>query len=310
MSDLEARYRRLFAAYPAAQRAQREDEMVALLLDLAEPGQSRPSRREALSIVANGLACRARCADEWRVGLALGGAFAAVVALAMAVVELGVAVLPGGGIEPFVPGAEAPPIVGWAAAVVAVGLAVGWPRGRVRPAVTALVVVVGVGVVVAGPRLMGPLRGQLLAFALFLVLSLAAADTPRLARAGVVAGGLALGVALLGRYLAQYAHESAGPGSDLGAAWHWQSRWVLAADIVPTRPTLWYALVGLGVACGLLRPRFAVAAAALAMPIGLLAFREVTRIPVEDIVLVSAAVVVLVAVALTRRAAAPPRPVA
>jgi hypothetical protein len=311
MSDLEARYRRLFAAYPAAQRAEREDEMVGLLLDLAEPGQRRPSRREALSIVTNGLACRARSAEEWRAGLACAGAVAVVVAVAMAVVGLGVAVLPGHarlpGTEALVPGAEAPAIAGWAAAVVALGLAIGWPPGRLRPVVTALVLVVGVGLVAAGPQLVGPLRHQLMAFALFLALSLAAADTSWRARAGAVAGGLALGLAQFGRFLGENTQL---PGYDDGPGWEWQSRWVLAADAVRATPTLWYALVALGVAGGLLRPRFAVAAAALAVPTGLLAFHELARIPVGSVLVVSAAVVVLVAVALGRRAAVPPRPAA
>ena len=41
MTDLEARYRRLFAAYPPAHRAEREEEMVTTLLDVARKDPDR-----------------------------------------------------------------------------------------------------------------------------------------------------------------------------------------------------------------------------------------------------------------------------
>ena len=51
MNELEARYRRLFNAYPMAHRLEREDEMVSVLLDVAQPGQIRPSFRQATASV-------------------------------------------------------------------------------------------------------------------------------------------------------------------------------------------------------------------------------------------------------------------
>ena len=93
-SDLEARYRRLFAAYPKAHRAEREEEMITTLLDVAPAGQRRPTLREASSIVLNGVACRARSATEWHLGLGLAGLAARALATALAVAALAIGLLP------------------------------------------------------------------------------------------------------------------------------------------------------------------------------------------------------------------------
>lgn len=60
MPTLEALYRRLMFTYPAQYRRMREDEMVGTLLDVARPGQSLPSLREAAGLVFGGLRTRAR----------------------------------------------------------------------------------------------------------------------------------------------------------------------------------------------------------------------------------------------------------
>ncbi|UQU61809.1 hypothetical protein COUCH_22485 [Couchioplanes caeruleus] len=58
--SLEMRYRRLLAVYPAQHREAYADEMTAVLMDGARPGQRRPSLREAADLLWCGLAARAR----------------------------------------------------------------------------------------------------------------------------------------------------------------------------------------------------------------------------------------------------------
>ena len=59
-SPLERRYRRWLAFYPKSFRAEREDEMVAVLIQSADPGQSRPRAREAANLATHGLRQRVR----------------------------------------------------------------------------------------------------------------------------------------------------------------------------------------------------------------------------------------------------------
>jgi hypothetical protein len=59
-SPLERRYRRWLALYPKSFRAEREDEMIAVLLQGADPDQTRPRAREAANLAAHGLRRRAR----------------------------------------------------------------------------------------------------------------------------------------------------------------------------------------------------------------------------------------------------------
>ncbi|MEW9527501.1 hypothetical protein [Microbispora sp. NPDC049125] len=63
-ADAETRYaraaRRLMLAYPPRYREYRGDELLATLLDLAEPGQTRPPLRDCLDVVRGGLALRLR----------------------------------------------------------------------------------------------------------------------------------------------------------------------------------------------------------------------------------------------------------
>jgi len=57
---LEARYRLLLRTYPVSYRVEREDEIVGVLMDGAEPGQSRPSMADAIDLVRAGLVTRLR----------------------------------------------------------------------------------------------------------------------------------------------------------------------------------------------------------------------------------------------------------
>jgi hypothetical protein len=59
-SPLERRYRRWLALYPRSFRAEHEEEMVAVLMQGADPDQSRPKAGEAADIAAHGLRRRAR----------------------------------------------------------------------------------------------------------------------------------------------------------------------------------------------------------------------------------------------------------
>ena len=59
-SPLERRYRRWLALYPKSFRAEREDEMVAVLIQGADPEQTRPRAREAANLATHGLRRRAR----------------------------------------------------------------------------------------------------------------------------------------------------------------------------------------------------------------------------------------------------------
>jgi hypothetical protein len=59
-SPLERRYRRWLALYPKSFRAEREDEMVAVLIQGADPDQTRPRAREAANLAAHGLRRRGR----------------------------------------------------------------------------------------------------------------------------------------------------------------------------------------------------------------------------------------------------------
>ncbi|MBM0256991.1 hypothetical protein [Micromonospora sp. 4G55] len=55
---LARRYRRLLCCYPRAYRRERGEELVALLLDTAPPGRTRPRLREAVDLIGNGMRCR------------------------------------------------------------------------------------------------------------------------------------------------------------------------------------------------------------------------------------------------------------
>lgn len=54
-SSLERRYRRWLALYPRSFRAEREEEMVAVLMQGADPDRRRPKAREAAALATHGL---------------------------------------------------------------------------------------------------------------------------------------------------------------------------------------------------------------------------------------------------------------
>lgn len=58
MSGLERRYRRLLLCYPRTYRRARADEIVSTLLELAPPGRTRPTWREAVNLLRHGLRVR------------------------------------------------------------------------------------------------------------------------------------------------------------------------------------------------------------------------------------------------------------
>jgi hypothetical protein len=67
-SPLERRYRRWLALYPKSFRADREDEMVAVLIQGAAPDQTRPRAREAANLAGHALRRRAsdgRLPGDW-----------------------------------------------------------------------------------------------------------------------------------------------------------------------------------------------------------------------------------------------------
>jgi hypothetical protein len=92
--DLESRYRRLLAWYPWSHRRVYEDEMLAVLVAGARPGQRRPSLGEAANLVASGLRARAQeavaglASSAWVDAAAVFGLLAAVVLLSQRVVRV------------------------------------------------------------------------------------------------------------------------------------------------------------------------------------------------------------------------------
>ena len=72
MSDpaaLERSYRRLLAWYPRGFRREHEEEMLAVLLAGARPGQRRPGLAEAVNLILSGLGARLR--SRWVIAGAL-----------------------------------------------------------------------------------------------------------------------------------------------------------------------------------------------------------------------------------------------
>ncbi|HTF12575.1 MAG TPA: hypothetical protein VK659_30830 [Asanoa sp.] len=117
-ADLEKRYRRLLAWYPWSHRRVYEDEMLAVLVVGARPGQRWPTLGEAANLVASGLRARAGTAattvasPAWRAAAAGFGLFAAVLLLSQRVARL----------FDFAPAAPESYLraIGWGAVVLAV----------------------------------------------------------------------------------------------------------------------------------------------------------------------------------------------
>ncbi|MFF5206671.1 hypothetical protein [Streptosporangium sp. NPDC000396] len=85
---LERRYRRLLLSYPPAYRAGYGGELIATLLDTAEPGRTVPSFRESRALIVAGLRTRVIYMTErpaWIDGIHLGVLALSVTQLAMLV---------------------------------------------------------------------------------------------------------------------------------------------------------------------------------------------------------------------------------
>ncbi|WP_371782975.1 hypothetical protein [Streptosporangium subroseum] len=83
---LERRYRRLLLGYPRGYRSGYGGELIATLLDTAEPGRTLPSARESFALIVGGLRTRVAYATErpaWVDGVHLGVLALSVAQLAM-----------------------------------------------------------------------------------------------------------------------------------------------------------------------------------------------------------------------------------
>ncbi|MEV0719186.1 hypothetical protein [Asanoa sp. NPDC050611] len=146
-ADLERRYRRLLASYPWSHRRVYEEEMVAVLVAGARPGQRRPTLGETANLVLSGLRTRAGAAattvvgPAWRDAAAVFGFLAALALLSQRIVRL---LDPVVGYAFVLPASEYLRALGWAAVVFAV------LAGLRRPAaLLAWATVVGEAVLVA-----------------------------------------------------------------------------------------------------------------------------------------------------------------
>ena len=89
-ADLERRYRRLLGVYPWEHRRAYEEEMLAVLLADARPGQRRPTAADAANLVGAGLRARLRVSARgftepaWADAAAVTGLLVALALLAVA----------------------------------------------------------------------------------------------------------------------------------------------------------------------------------------------------------------------------------
>jgi len=200
VTPIERRYRRLLLAYPADYRRERGEEIVATLLDGADPARSRPTTGEAADVVLGGL--RRRLGLDVVPGLATGARTAAPYALALAaglsaflLVCFEAAPVPGGWLRALRP-AHAAGTVGvvayacWLAALAAYALA--------RPPVARAALGVATAATATVPLLAGVLGadrpplwtvGTLTAFGFVALVGYRGPSTVE--RAGTVAGALA-----------------------------------------------------------------------------------------------------------------------
>jgi len=92
--DLESRYRRLLSWYPWSHRRVYEEEMLAVLVSGARPGQRRPTIGETANLIVSGLETRAQAAitgfagPAWIDAAAVMGLLAALVLLSQDAVRL------------------------------------------------------------------------------------------------------------------------------------------------------------------------------------------------------------------------------
>lgn len=160
MTELERRYFRLLAAYPADYRRARGSEIVGTYLDLAEPGRRWPMPADAVDLLRGGLRQRVRAAGALHLvpGVRLAAALALLTATALAgmwtVLELRPA--PPGSGEPSVGPFVSLGIVAWAGwllAAAAQALTPGrWHRRAVALAVLVTVALVPAAALTGVPR--------------------------------------------------------------------------------------------------------------------------------------------------------------
>ncbi|WP_422736180.1 hypothetical protein ACN263_21635 [Micromonospora sp. WMMD729] len=147
MTDLERRYLRLLAAYPADYRRARGAEIVGTYLDLAEPGRRWPAPADAVDLLRGGLRQRVRAAGAIHLlpGVRLAATLALLTATALAgmwtVLELRPA--PPGFGEPSVGPFVSLGIVAWAGWLLAAAAQALTPERWHRRAVALAVLLTG-----------------------------------------------------------------------------------------------------------------------------------------------------------------------
>jgi hypothetical protein len=225
---LARRYRRLLVAYPPSYRTQRGDELVATLLDVAEPGRRMPRLGDSVDLVASGL--RRRLGTATIDGFDAGLGIAAPVALALAG---GISLFAWWRVEPVTFGGGAGPAgvymggsalfgqfrtLGPIAYLAWLGAAAGWALAPLaaRRALVAFAVAVTLALPVASPftPVDRPPLWVLMALAAFGLLALAGsagATRPLTADDRLVVPGGALAVALCA-WLVTLAWPPAGTG--------------------------------------------------------------------------------------------------
>lgn len=192
-AELERRYRRLLAVHPWEHRRTYEEEMIAVLLADARPGQTRPGFRDTVDLVGAGLRARLRVGARgftepaWADAAAVTGVLVTLVLLAAAAKGLADQLVPNPDLPP--PARPVGPdavdwlrVVGWAA--VAVAALTGLRRtaaGLAWSAVVAWLVLVGPGLVDQPTYVVGTLPQ--LALTLLAAAALAVPAAPRRALA-------------------------------------------------------------------------------------------------------------------------------
>ncbi|PSK61590.1 hypothetical protein B0E53_06509 [Micromonospora sp. MH33] len=192
-AELERRYRRLLAVHPWEHRRTYEEEMIAVLLADARPGQIRPGFRDTVDLVGAGLRARLRVGARgftepaWADAAAVTGLLVALILLAAAAKGLADQLVPNPDLGPSVRSVGPDSVdwlrvAGWAA--VAVAALTGLRRtaaGLAWSGVVAWLVLVGPGVIDQPTYVVDTLPQ--LALALLAAAALAVPATPRRALA-------------------------------------------------------------------------------------------------------------------------------
>ncbi len=266
MSDLESRCRWLLRAYPRAFRDRYGEELVSTLLDVAGD-RERLSVATALSMVVHGVGYRLRAVPDGRAAAVVAGEIALCVAVVGAVGTPLLGAWVGTG---YVAGSVTGCVL-WGVLAVSL-LATRFCRSAARVVSTVMVGVVGAVAYEGGAELMGALRPFIAAFLLAAAL---AAMAPRPGRARAVIGAVVCVVVavVLAASLAwrvDHGYSRHGP-FDMDRIWSgvpWL--YVELGALVPTGSLL--AVGAIALVAGWFRPRVALTAALLAMPMAVIAF--------------------------------------